>query len=261
MLLMWLVGTLGGIAADEVYRSVLTAGFGVSSISELVTSPEPTENVFEISDTTQQLIVEAEDEADMSANRLDLISCPHTPVPQLFRDVPAIYVGSSKNRLRSAPGLDGTLLDGISPGDRVVIRSDPQCVDNYYWYKILHENREVWAAEASFTTKRYWFVTAFDQSICELPPRFAPSDTAIHDDDESNFVRVRTRPIRTAKETGRNIEHGEIVEVLLGPVCSDSHIWYWIHNEAIGIEGWAAEGFDGEYWFEEPKRFHALGDA
>ena len=58
----------------------------------------------------------------------------------------------------------------------------------------------------------------------------------------------------TAKKTDRDIFYGDFVDVLVGPVCSDYHIWYWVQNEDKGIEGWTAEGFDGEYWFETPNR-------
>ena len=253
-LLIWLLGTFGAIAVEEVYRSVLTAGFGVSSISDLVTPAESATGAYTLPATTRERVAQILADNDWSRRQLDPKSCPHTPVPQLVADIPAIQVGNTNSKLRTAPGTSAGRNGSIYPGERVIILSGPMCADEYYWYKMrTRENKEGWAAEADPDTINYWFVAVLDHSVCDLPPRFAPGDTATYSSKPSN--NVRKRPIRTAVETDRDIFPGEIVEVLIGPVCSDYHIWYWVQNEELGIEGWTAEGFDDEYWFEKPKRF------
>ena len=43
-----------------------------------------------------------------------------------------------------------------------------------------------------------------------------------------------------------NIDAGEVVNIVLGPVCNSGYYWYSVENQRIS--GWTVEGIDGDYW-------------
>lgn len=61
-------------------------------------------------------------------------------------------------------------------------------------------------------------------------------------------------PIRLHKETGKDseitgyIQPGQRVEILEGPQCMDSWVWWLVKNQVNHASGWAAEGDASEYW-------------
>ena len=179
--------------------------------------------------------------------------CQFTPAPQLKPGNTAIQLGAEAIRLRSEPSLSGNEIARIRRHERVQIASGRQCVDEHYWYKVISErNIEGWVAEADKDAKVYWLVLAADDTECPLESRFAPGDTARS--KPGRAINVRVKPDLSAGETSRDIDGGESVEVLEGPVCADSFIWYKVRNEALEIAGWVAEGGISGYWFYAPER-------
>lgn len=272
VLLLWLSGTAATILAQEVYQAIVLAAFGTTSVAAAIHTAQPPAGTYIQPETTQVAVTrQAEDHGSTatpvplvqtsteSGNRhtsaLDQSSCPDAPMPQLVADLPAIRVGTIKSKLRNSAGLSAKEIGRIEVGEKVNVLGGPQCVDEFYWFNIeTWDERIGWVAEGHYRSKRYWYVTLLDDSVCDLPPRFIPGDIARHNSHPSNVVR--DFPARTSDERGSKIRSGNTVEVLVGPFCNDFHIWYWVRNEFLGIEGWTAEGFDGVYWFEEPKRFY-----
>ena len=78
---------------------------------------------------------------------------------------------------------------------------------------------------------------------CDLPPRLSPGDLACLSPGEPN--RVRTAAGMHGRALGQ-IEAGDRVEVLEGPVCADGYIWYRVDTPFHS--GWTAECDVGEYW-------------
>ena len=179
--------------------------------------------------------------------------CQYTPAPQLKPGNTAIQLGAEAIHLRSEPSLSGNVIARIRRHDRVQVATVRQCVDEHYWYKVFTEqNIEGWVAEADRDAKVYWLVLAADDTECSLQPRFVPGDTARS--KPGRAINVRVEPDLAAGETSRDIDGGESVEVLEGPVCADSFIWYKVRNEALEIAGWVAEGGISGYWFFAPER-------
>ena len=179
--------------------------------------------------------------------------CQFAPAPQLKPGNTAIQLGAEAIHLRSEPSLSGNVIARIRRHDRVQVATVRQCVDEHYWYKVFTEqNIEGWVAEADRDAKVYWLVLAADDTECSLQPRFVPGDTARS--KPGRAINVRVEPDLAAGETSRDIDGGESVEVLEGPVCADSFIWYKVRNEALEIAGWVAEGGISGYWFFAPER-------
>lgn len=59
--------------------------------------------------------------------------------------------------------------------------------------------------------------------------------------------RVRDDAGRQATVIGQ-IEPGEIVEILAGPLCADNWVWWKIKSVDTGLSGWTAEGDGSNYW-------------
>jgi len=78
---------------------------------------------------------------------------------------------------------------------------------------------------------------------CDLPPRLSPGDAAILSPGEPN--RVRAAAGLHGRVLGQ-IEVGDRVSILDGPVCADGYIWYRVNTPYH--TGWTAEGDAGEYW-------------
>ncbi len=179
--------------------------------------------------------------------------CQFTPPPQLAPGDSALQLGASFINLRREPGLNARVITRIRRNDRVDIVARRQCVDELYWYQVVtNRGHQGWVAEADNGALVYWLVLAADDTACALEPRFAPGDTA--NSKPGRALNVRVAPHVSADETDRDIEGGESVEVLGGPVCADSYIWYRVRNEALGIAGWVAEGGASGYWFYAPER-------
>jgi hypothetical protein len=60
--------------------------------------------------------------------------------------------------------------------------------------------------------------------------------------------RIRQEPNRNATIVGQ-LAGGKLFTVFDGPVCADNLAWWQIRTED-GINGWTAEGADGDYWIE-----------
>ncbi|WP_322496228.1 SH3 domain-containing protein, partial [Chloroflexus sp.] len=61
--------------------------------------------------------------------------------------------GGKNLRLRNAPGLDSTVLDGLPPGTQLTLLAGPQEKDGYPWWRIrTTDGREGWVAGTELVT-------------------------------------------------------------------------------------------------------------
>lgn len=61
--------------------------------------------------------------------------------------------GGKNLRLRNAPGLDSTVLDGLPPGTQLTLLAGPQEKDGYPWWRIrTADGREGWVAGTELVT-------------------------------------------------------------------------------------------------------------
>ncbi len=61
--------------------------------------------------------------------------------------------GGKNLRLRSAPGLDSTVLDGLAPGTQLTLLAGPNEKDGYPWWQIrTSDGREGWVAGTELVT-------------------------------------------------------------------------------------------------------------
>jgi hypothetical protein len=61
--------------------------------------------------------------------------------------------GGKNLRLRSAPGLESTVIDGLPPGTKLTLLAGPQEKDGYPWWQIrTADGREGWVAGTELVT-------------------------------------------------------------------------------------------------------------
>jgi hypothetical protein len=79
------------------------------------------------------------------------------------------------------------------------------------------------------------------------PSRLAKGGKAYVNEDPPLPNRVRVEPDSNAEVIGQ-IEPGEIVNLVDGPLCKDGWVWWYIQSRKSGLTGWTSEGDRIEYW-------------
>jgi len=59
--------------------------------------------------------------------------------------------------------------------------------------------------------------------------------------------RMRSEPAARAQIIGE-IEPGEVVNLLDGPLCNGGWVWWYVQSRKSGLTGWTSEGDRHEYW-------------
>ncbi len=134
-------------------------------------------------------------------------------------------VGPNQVRVRSGPGLKGTMIRWLEPGTQLEVTPDSRTeVDGHIWW----QHAEGWTAERHLSGNPVYLFAAVP-----APTPSAPDKKLFRAGSFS--VRVRSEPhLRGA--TLSWIEPGDIVEVSAGSRTeADGQIW-WHH-----VAGWSAE--------------------
>ena len=82
------------------------------------------------------------------------------------------------------------------------------------------------------------------------PPGFEVGSIARVKSDPPLPNRVRVEPYNDTEILGQ-VEPGETMVILEGPVCSTGWVWWKIQAEKDGLIGWMAEGDGGTVWLEK----------
>ncbi|MCI0714073.1 MAG: Ig-like domain-containing protein [Chloroflexi bacterium] len=80
-------------------------------------------------------------------------------------------------------------------------------------------------------------------------PRLVAGMTAEVSDDDPSPLNLRSEP-NLAGEILGEYEPGVQVQVLSGPICSDSYWWWEVYVEGTEVEGWMAEGNSSIYFLD-----------
>jgi hypothetical protein len=59
--------------------------------------------------------------------------------------------------------------------------------------------------------------------------------------------RIRSGPSLSSDYIGE-LEPGEVMKIVAGPVCSEGHSWWLIESHEKGVRGWSAAGTSSEQW-------------
>jgi streptogramin lyase len=79
------------------------------------------------------------------------------------------------------------------------------------------------------------------------PTRLEKGGRAVVNLDPPVPNRVRSEPHARAEVIGQ-IEPGEMINLVDGPICNNGWVWWYIQSRKSGLTGWTSEGDRNEYW-------------
>jgi hypothetical protein len=87
------------------------------------------------------------------------------------------------------------------------------------------------------------------ETACEARylTRLTKGGKAVVNPDPPVPNRVRSEPNARAEINGE-IEPGEVITLIDGPVCANGWVWWFIQSRSSGLMGWTSEGDRNEYW-------------
>jgi hypothetical protein len=87
------------------------------------------------------------------------------------------------------------------------------------------------------------------EPVCEAkyPTRLVKGGKAVVNLEPPVPNRLRSEPDARAEITGQ-IEPGEIINLIDGPVCANGWVWWYVQSRRSGMMGWTSEGDRNNYW-------------
>jgi len=174
---------------------------------------------------------------------------PHPPLP---------------NRIRSGAGKANSYLGQIEPGNGVKVLDGLLCADGFSWWLVESTQGGLrgWTAEGKGSEQ--WIVPCPDQTMaCNKKPAPTPSSptastSSPKDKDKDNkcksdklavgiFAQVKQDSllvIRSEPNTDDVVGRAgplSVVNIVDGPACVGSAIWFKMKIPALDILGWATE--------------------
>lgn len=183
--------------------------------------------------------------------------CPETTPLALVIGEQAYVLPGGANRVRSAPTTSGDILFQIESGEEFTTIGGPECGDGYRWWQVSYEGQEGWTVEGDDANYFLESVVAEIEANtpapetepgnadCTLEPRLVVGQ-------EGRLTTITPSRVRDAASTSGaqlgQIQPLDTFAILEGPVCAEGINWW--HISVGDLEGWTAEGLDGEYFTE-----------
>ncbi len=157
-----------------------------------------------------------------------------TPAPAVAQtatftagDTVVVTAGGDGLNLRTAPGLDATVLETLADGTVATVTDGPSEADDFAWYEVsLEEDRSGWVAGEFLTL------------AAAIDPGFAAGDQVEVATDALNLRSAAG----LASDVLDTMPLGTQATILDGPVTEDGIPWYQVDAGDFG-EGWVAAGF------------------
>lgn len=169
------------------------------------------------------------------------------------------------NRLRAGAGKAYAYLGQIQPGDGLRILDGPLCADGFAWWYVETFNRAFkgWTMEGR--ASELWIIPCPDQTIpCSKKPAptLSTSNTFLTatqtEDKQKNSCRSDKLAVgmlaqveqdsllilRLAPNSNTVIGRMgplSVINVVDGPACTGSTVWWQVKSTALNISGWATE--------------------
>jgi hypothetical protein len=157
-------------------------------------------------------------------------------------------------RIRQGPGTGSPVLRSIPAGQTFWVIAGPQCADNILWWQIEgYDSAGGWSGWIGEGSSGTTWIEPFETGPLDCPgappPRLVPGQQGRITLYPNLPSRVRSAPTRSSSILGQ-LRPGNTFRVLSGPVCDMENHWRWWLVEAPALQGWVAEGPQGEYWME-----------
>jgi serine/threonine protein kinase len=161
-----------------------------------------------------------------------------------------VSYGGGKNAIRDEPDThpSDNIIGDVFEGGSMEIVGGPIC----NWGLLLWEVRtfdglEGWTPESD--ENEFWLTPGDDWVACRSAPnsRLRVGLRAAVSTFPPLANNVRERANTESTELGK-IFPGEVVDIIGGPGCSGSFVWWEIRSLTTGLRGWTAEGDRENYW-------------
>ncbi len=179
--------------------------------------------------------------------------CPSTtPLSLVIGQQGRVISSGGANRIRNTPSTSGTVLYQIEGGGLFDVIGEAACGDGYRWWHVSVEGQEGWTVEGD--ESGYFLEVIADE---EEPPATVTTAQSVDCDMEPRLMigregRLTTSTPSRVRETPsiNGVQVGQIqpltpFTILEGSVCADGIHWWRV--SAGDLEGWTAEGVEGEY--------------
>jgi WD40 repeat protein len=182
--------------------------------------------------------------------------CSDVPEPRLVTGMDGEVTPGSANNVRIEPTTSAEVVFRMEAGSRFTVLDGPRCQDSYNWWRISKDGQEGWTVEgnndgyflepiAAGDVATPTATTPASSGDCVLAPRLVVGQQG---NLTSNIPSRLRDAAGTAGQQIGQLEPLDTFTLLEGPVCLDGINWWRV--EAGDVEGWTAEGADGEYFLE-----------
>lgn len=175
-----------------------------------------------------------------------------TPTPTAVAVTgPALTVGASARivaggglNIRQQPGTNSPIVTRLGFNQRVLVTEGPASADGFTWWRLDDEQGNVgWGAAGDENDD--WI--SADVGTAQPVSRSPRVGDRVVVTLEGGQLTVRALPGRASNQVAQ-VNTGSEFTVIAGPQSADGFIWYQIRSDDGQIEGWAADGSDGEQW-------------
>ena len=173
------------------------------------------------------------------------LSSSEAPVPSASLTIgePARIIASGGLNIRQEPNTGAPIVVSLGSGQLVSVIGGPVATGGYVWWELDDGQGNVgWAVEGQGDEE--WIISQIGEpQPANRSPRVGDRVVVTLDGQLS----VRAGPGTNAAIVKR-VNTGDQFLVVAGPQAANSYIWFQIRSDDRQVEGWAADGRDGERW-------------
>jgi hypothetical protein len=164
------------------------------------------------------------------------------PNPLTIGEQARIVIPGGLN-IREQPSVGAPILTLLAQGKRILVLEGPRGSEGYVWWKVDDNQGNVgWVAGGQ--GDQVWI----SPQVGDLRPiDRSPIIGDLVVVTLQGELSVRSLPGLTSVIKSR-ARTNERYTVLAGPQAADGYFWYQIRSENGQVEGWAADGNEGERW-------------
>jgi len=156
---------------------------------------------------------------------------------------PARVTAPQGLNVRKDASVQGDRLGRYAPGTIVSILEGPIDVDGYRWWRVGTNELAGWVADGDDAEE--WLSPEIGKSQpVDRPVRLG--DDILVTVGTQGFLKVRANPGLNARVL-HNLNDGTQLSIVDGPTDANGYRW-WKVSDGGSVEGWAAEGSDGDRW-------------
>ena len=167
--------------------------------------------------------------------------------------------------IRDDVSTSSVILDRVKTGDQVIVLGGPLYGDIYVWWQVKTPSNIIgWAAEASPDD---YYLQPMGSGPIKINTKPIPAavvdcpdapETRLNtgmqgavithgESGDATPTRIRDQAGKDGKQVGQLLT-GDLFNVVDGPKCLDSYVWWKVKRIGDNLSGWVAEGDNDSYY-------------